>query len=98
MGMRRDYAVQKWQEEVGINPARGEYAAALRELSQACFEAIKIIELERSGIRDGDGFWGGSDAFGYVTGELAGMCAKIDEVRIGAFKKRNERAMSDDTF
>jgi hypothetical protein len=97
MGVRRDYMVRRWQEEFGLEPARGKYAAALDELSQACFEMIKIIELERSGIRDGDGGWSGSDAFGYMTGGLTALCAQIDRVRSGVVAP-DEPAMSDDTF
>lgn len=47
---------------MGIEPATGERAKVLRDLSALCFDVIKIIELERSGIRDGDGYWhGGCD-------------------------------------
>ena len=53
---------QEWRAEVkrrkaDIEPATGDYAKALNQLSEAAYKAIKIIELERSGIRDGDGFW-----------------------------------------
>ncbi len=60
MGMRRDASIEAWQERTGIEPATGERARILEELSQAAFELIKAIELERSGIRDGDGYWSGS--------------------------------------
>jgi hypothetical protein len=32
-----------------------------------------VIELEKSGIRDGDSFWHGSDVMGGVTGELGSI-------------------------
>jgi hypothetical protein len=64
MGMLTQAAIAAWQEKAGIEPATGERAGALEQLSQACFELIKIIELERSGIRDGDGYWHGSDVVG----------------------------------
>ena len=35
-----------------------------------CFELIKIIELEISGIRDGDGYWHGSDVIGGLEADL----------------------------
>jgi hypothetical protein len=61
MGMMTDLAIASWQEEHGIEPARGERAKLLREISELAFDLIKIIELEQSGIRDGNGRWHGSD-------------------------------------
>jgi hypothetical protein len=57
-------AIARWQEQAGIKRARGEVAGALEAISQAAFKIIKIVELERSGIRDGDGCWHGSDVMG----------------------------------
>lgn len=74
MGTRTDVEIARWQEKAGIEPATGERAEILRKLSDAAFEAIKIIELERSGIRDGDGCWHGSDVIGHVTSDLIGLC------------------------
>lgn len=42
----------------------------LNRMSQEAFELIKIIELEKSGVRDGDGFWHGSDALGNAVQEI----------------------------
>jgi hypothetical protein len=39
----------------------------LEDLSQAAFQIIKVVELERSGIRDGDGYWHGGDVMGGLT-------------------------------
>jgi hypothetical protein len=61
MGQMTDARIAAWQAKAGIEPATGNRAKILSELSDACFEAIKIIELERSGIRDGDGYWHGGD-------------------------------------
>ena len=66
-------------EATGITAATGERAETLRALSDAAFEAIKIIELERSGIRDGDGFWHGADVIGHITGRLADLCERLME-------------------
>jgi DNA-directed RNA polymerase alpha subunit len=44
-------------ERQGIEPATGERAEILKELSKVAFELIKIVELERAGIRDGNGHW-----------------------------------------
>jgi hypothetical protein len=35
------------------------------KLQETCFEAIKVAELEISGIRDGDSDWGGDVLMGY---------------------------------
>ena len=61
MGSRTDANIAAWQEQSGIKPATGKRAELLSKLSNAAFETIKLIELERSGIRDGDGYWHGSD-------------------------------------
>jgi hypothetical protein len=73
MGYRTDYDIAQWQEKSGIKPATGKRAELLRDLSNAAFEAIKTIELELSGIRDGDGYWHGADVIGHTIDELAGL-------------------------
>ena len=62
MGSGTDAKIAGWQKEAGIEPASGARAEALGELSRQAYELIRIIELERSGIRDGDGTWYGSNA------------------------------------
>jgi hypothetical protein len=71
MGSRTDANIAARQEAAGIKPARGEMADALEDLSQAAFQIIKIVELERSGIRDGDGYWHGSDVMGSIEHRVA---------------------------
>jgi hypothetical protein len=77
MGSRTDAQIAEWQKQSGIEPATGEPRKILEALSDACFEAIKIIELEKSGIRDGDGHWYGSDVIGHVTGQLTELCNQL---------------------
>jgi len=77
MGMRTDFEIAEWQKKAGIKPATGEQEEILLALSRAAFEAIKIIELERSGIRDGDGFWHGGDVIGHMTSDLTERCARL---------------------
>jgi hypothetical protein len=77
MGSRTDARIAAWQKQSGIKPATGERAELLSRLSNAAFDTIKIIELELSGIRDGDGYWHGSDVFGYAIGELAHLCKRF---------------------
>ncbi len=61
MGMVTDARIAAWQEEAGIEPAHGDRGEALGEISRLAYELIQLVELERSGIRDGDGGWHGSD-------------------------------------
>ena len=77
MGSLTDAKTEAWQKECGIEPATGERAKLLRALQQAAFEAIRIIELEHSGIRDGDGYWHGSDVIGHMTSDLTDLCQRL---------------------
>ena len=61
MGSMTDANIEAFQKATGITPATGARAELLEELSQAAFQLIKIIEMERSGIREGDGKWHGCD-------------------------------------
>jgi hypothetical protein len=78
MGTRTDARIAAWQEESGIKPATGKRAELLSKLSNVAFETIKLIELEMSGIRDGDGHWYGSDPMHAMIGELARLCEDIE--------------------
>jgi hypothetical protein len=71
MGSMTDATIAAWQKQAGIEPASGALSALLEEMSQATFEIIKIIELERSGIRDGDGYWHGGDVMGGLLDNLS---------------------------
>jgi hypothetical protein len=75
MGMRTEMQTEAWQKAFGIQPATGEVGDAWRRLQDVCFEAIKVAELEKSGIRDGDGRWHGSDVIGHTLNELQNVCA-----------------------
>jgi hypothetical protein len=77
MGSRTDADIAAWQKAARIEPAAGEHLEALNRLSNAAFEAIKIIELEKSGIRDGDGYWHGSDVIGGMTRDLISLCERL---------------------
>jgi hypothetical protein len=88
MGINTDRRIQAWQEKAGIEPATGKDAADLRELSKRAFELIKVIELELSGIRDGDGRWHGSDAMGGTLSDIAELCNRILERQRQEFLER----------
>jgi hypothetical protein len=70
MGMRTEMQMEAWQKAFGLQPATGEVFDAWCRLQDACFEVIKVAELEKSGIRDGDGYWHGSDVVGHILSNL----------------------------
>lgn len=70
MGAGRRADTDAFQDATGIKPAGGETSKAIRDLQRKCFEAIRIMELEHCGIRDGDGSWHGSDIVGHICREL----------------------------
>jgi hypothetical protein len=79
MGSKSDAVIREFQERSGITPATGQYAKDLRAIQEAAFQLIKVIELEQSGIRDGNGYWHGSDVMGGITGEMAALCERLYE-------------------
>ena len=56
-----------------IEPPPDQGRATLNQMSQKAYDLIRMIELESSGIRDGNGYWTGSDA-------LDGTLAEIDRL------------------
>ena len=64
MGQMTDERISAWQQAAGIEPATGAQLERLEEMQEQGVNLIKIVELERSGIRDGDGSWHGSDPLG----------------------------------
>ena len=70
MGFRTDARLAAFEEQTGIKPHRGDTLKAIRALQDKCFETIRVMELERSGVRDGNGTWTGSDAVAAVCSEL----------------------------
>jgi len=62
-----------------VEPATGERAKLLRQMSDAAFQMIKTIELELSGIRDGDGYWEGSDVIGSMTDHLTHLIERLKQ-------------------
>jgi hypothetical protein len=60
----------------------------LEEVSQKCFELIKLVELERSGIRDGDGCWHGGDVIGGMVTDLRELAHNLER----AMREENKDA------
>jgi hypothetical protein len=71
MGQRTQATTEAWQKKAGLEPAADQ--ETLCKLSDAAFELIKIIELEKSGIRDGDGYWHGGDVIGGTVSQMRGL-------------------------
>jgi hypothetical protein len=95
MGARTDFRIASWQKEAGIEPAMGKRAELLHALSKAAFNLIRIIELEQSGIRDGDGRWYGSCAFTSDVDRMAELCAEMRSFDRAAWLASNPEIKSD---
>ena len=76
MGSRTRLALIAFAERTGIHP-NDEDAADLRRAQQNAFDLIRVIELELSGIRDGDGYWYGCDP----------VKSLVDEIHDAIYKK-----------
>ena len=100
MGQMTDAKIAGWQKWADIDPATGEYREKLEKISQAAFELIKVVELERSGIRDGDGYWYGSDAMCGTMQDIwpstSGYTGRVNRRRLSATSEPAEscRGMS----
>jgi hypothetical protein len=70
MGAR---SIREWQKKAGIKPASGKELEKLNRLSKHAYDLIRIIELERSGIRDGAGYWCGGDMFEYAVMDIVDL-------------------------
>jgi hypothetical protein len=71
MGQRTDAAIANWQKMAGLVPASRARGEDLTRMQELALELIRVIELERAGIRDGDGFWYGSDPLRGIAHDLA---------------------------
>ena len=71
MGQMTQARMAAWQKAAGIEEATGDRAEKLRELSRLAYELIRVIELEAAGIRDGDGYWHGSDPLDGAVSQIS---------------------------
>jgi hypothetical protein len=101
MGMRRELEIAERQALIGLKPATRRQAELLEKMSNAAFELIKVIELERSGIRDGDGYWSG-DPMGRTARQLVTIINLYEQCRDEDWeaqqKKDGHRLPSADDF
>ena len=80
-------------KDVGIEPATGARAEALAELSRLASDLIRVIDLERSGVRDGDGSWRGRNALDNANDNLVAACLLLpDDAETEDAKRRGEEA------
>lgn len=75
MSMYFESKIEAFNERSGLRPATGELREMLDRLQQDALRLIDVIALERSGIRDGDGYWHGS----CVTYSLA--CSIFEDMK-----------------
>ena len=73
MGQMTDERISAWQQAAGIELPTSAQLGLLKEMQEEGVDLIRIIELERSGIRDGDGSWHGSDP-------LSGTVLRLSEL------------------
>jgi hypothetical protein len=88
MSSKREARIRDWQQRAGIVPACGKRQQTLGHMSQLAFDLIKVIELERSGIRDGDGAWGSADPVACIVQAL------VDAERADLQVEREQRAQA----
>ena len=81
MAVMRDANIAAWQQAHGIQPVAGPRGDFLEGLSRAAYDLIRVVELERSGIRDGDGSWSGSDPLDGTIREITAIGLKLFRTR-----------------
>jgi hypothetical protein len=62
-----------------FEPATGERARLLQQMSSAAYLLTRVVEKELSGVRDGDGRWHGSDPLAYAT-DIAKLYHQLNQV------------------
>ena len=79
MGTLTDRNIAEWQAHAGLEPVTGERREILEKMSETAFELIKAIELEKSGIRSGDGRWYGCvDYMLELTHEMRSLFNRLE--------------------
>jgi hypothetical protein len=77
MGASTNYRIAVFREKAGISVPPATTIELWRELQALAFETIRVAELEKSGIRDGDSFWHGSDVVGGTLRDLENVIARL---------------------
>ena len=63
----------------------------LDEISHHAHELIKIIELERTGVRDGSGYWEGSDPLGGTVLRISERWQRYAQHQSDSFEEEQSR-------
>jgi hypothetical protein len=71
-----------------IEPPSREVVELWLSLQELAVHAIKIAELEISGIRDGNGMWGG-DVLGGIWTRLRENIDQLEQAYVAEWKKRS---------
>jgi hypothetical protein len=79
MGRMRNLEIETFQRKARIHIPDPTTIRAWQELQQQAFQVIKIAELEISGIRDGDGCWGG-DVIGGTLRDLECIVSRLMQI------------------
>ncbi len=98
MGMITDMEIKAWQERAGLKPATGEVLNLWCELQSVAFEAIRIAELEKSGIRDGDGCWHGGDVLGGMWSDLKTVVTRLEAAYDNEWKGPLKKILEEPPF
>jgi len=69
--------MEAFREATGIRPLSGEAAKFVKELQSVCLSTALMLENELSGIRDGNGYWQGSDIVGGLCEDLAAAAERV---------------------
>ena len=93
MGSMTDANLKLFAEQTGIRPAEGEQADLLNRMSRRALELIRIIELERSSIRDGDGYWHGSDPLGGTVDDIGRQMHRLRELSIQEVESKSSERL-----
>jgi hypothetical protein len=72
-------ALDRTRSNSGFDPnMRGEIVDLWSKLQNVACETIKVAELEKAGVRDGDGFWHG-DVLGALFKDLKSAVRQLEE-------------------
>jgi hypothetical protein len=78
-------------DAIEFEPATGQAAVLLDTMKELARNLLEVIELEKSGERDGDGFWHGTDVVSHAP-EMARRIAILFE-KYSQFRWRSSDAL-----
>jgi hypothetical protein len=66
-----------FQKKAGISVPPATTIKLWSKLQELAFEAIRVAELEKSGIRDGNSFWNGGDVLGGTFSNIENIVTRL---------------------